>query len=74
MKNDQRDPRHIYANPMDQEVSPILALGMYLNIYAPSPNEQNTEPLFRRGAHAIHPKLQQIFELDGQWGQSRTHT
>ena len=48
MKNDQtgsrkRDARHIYANPMDHEVCPILALGMYLNIYAPSPNEQKTE-------------------------------
>ena len=48
MKNDQtgsrkRDPRHIYANPIDHEVCPILALGMYLNVYAPSPNEKKTE-------------------------------
>ena len=41
MKNDQtgsrkRDPRHIYANPIDYEVCPLVALGMYLNVYAPS--------------------------------------
>ena len=35
MKNDQtgerpRDPRHVYANPMMPEISPILALGIYL--------------------------------------------
>ena len=34
MKNDQagenpRDPRHVYANPLQPEICPILALGMY---------------------------------------------
>ena len=38
MKNDQygerpRDPRHIYANPINPEVCPILALGMYWLCY-----------------------------------------
>ncbi len=35
MKNDQagerpRDPRHVYANPLDPIICPILALGIYL--------------------------------------------
>jgi hypothetical protein len=34
MKNDQegerpRDPRHVYANPYNPEICPILALGIY---------------------------------------------
>ena len=38
MKNDQsgerkRDPRHIYANPVDPVVCPLAALGMYLNTF-----------------------------------------
>ena len=39
MKNDQlgdrkRDPRHIYANPIDPTVCPILALAIYFSIYS----------------------------------------
>lgn len=38
MKNDQigereRDPRHIYANPIDPIVCPILALGIYFIVF-----------------------------------------
>ena len=38
MKNDQtgdrkRDPRHIYANPIDHTVCPVLALAIYLSIF-----------------------------------------
>jgi integrase len=45
MKNDQtgerpRDPRHVYANPLDPAICPILALGLYL-ICFPSVLEQN---------------------------------
>jgi hypothetical protein len=34
MKNDQfgerpKDPRHIYANPLNPEICPVLALGIY---------------------------------------------
>ena len=41
MKNDQcgerkRDPRHIYANPLDPVVCPILALSMYFTIFSVS--------------------------------------
>ena len=38
MKNDQlgerpRDPRHIYANPVNPEICPILSLGIYLMLF-----------------------------------------
>ena len=38
MKNDQagerkRDPRHVYANPVDPVVCPLTALGMYLSTF-----------------------------------------
>ena len=38
VKNDQsgerkRDPRHIYANPVDPSMCPLTALGVYLNIF-----------------------------------------
>lgn len=43
MKNDQngtqpRDPRHIYANPLQPEVCPILALAIYLLCMPPDPD------------------------------------
>jgi len=39
LENDQsgerkRDPRHIYANPVDPVVCPLAALGMYLDIFS----------------------------------------
>eukprot|EP00644_Phytophthora_capsici_P001968 jgi/Phyca11/128273/e_gw1.74.228.1 len=37
MKNDeegerQRDPRHVYANPMEPDICPILSLAIYFSV------------------------------------------
>ena len=46
-KNDQegtkkRDPRHVYANPLDPAVCPILSLALYLATYPPSSKDNET--------------------------------
>jgi hypothetical protein len=51
MKNDQtgerpRDARHIYANPLAPEISPLLALGIYWLCY---PIDENVAQLFPGG-------------------------
>jgi hypothetical protein len=52
MKNDQtgerpRDPRHVYANPLDPSICPILAVGLYLICF---PNILEVSDLFPGGS------------------------
>lgn len=49
MKNDQsgerpRDPRHMYANPFDCRVCPVLAVIMYFLVYPPSSSDSHLFP------------------------------
>lgn len=48
MKNDQlgerpRDPRHLYVNPVNPEISTVLILGLYWMIY---PFDGNNNQLY----------------------------
>lgn len=75
MKNDQqgerpRDPRHIYANPLQPEVCPILALGIYWSCFEwDEDNDQlfpgdNQYDRFRKQLHRILQKEKIVQELD----------
>lgn len=71
-----RDPRHIYANPLQPELCPILSLGMFCLCYQYSSDDRHLFPGDKSQAGRFRDSLSRVIHIRAGWslGQYKTAT